>query len=69
MAARIGLSTGKEWVVEGSVDDVLMDISKGLNPIRVESQGKRVYLFFDQLVYVQEEQASVYEQRGVRSID
>jgi predicted Fe-Mo cluster-binding NifX family protein len=46
MAARIGLSTGEEFVVEGTVDEVA---SKMIGPdpfATVESEGARVYILW-----------------------
>jgi hypothetical protein len=69
MAARIGLSTGKELVVEGSAVAVARSIRDGDPYTHVESQGKRLYLFRAHVAYVEEQQASVYEQRGVQSLE
>jgi hypothetical protein len=40
MAARIGLSTGKEWVVEGTADEVADFMMHSTNPFSVESSGR-----------------------------
>ena len=61
MAARIGLSTGKEWIVEGTVDEVASSMV-GTDPFTVvEAQGRRVYIFPAHVAYVEDQPASVYE--------
>jgi hypothetical protein len=69
MAARIGLSTGREWVVEGSVTAVARSIRDGDPYTKVESQGRHLYIFRAHVAYVEEQPTSVHEQRGVQSIE
>ena len=68
MAARVGLVTGKEYVVEGSVDEVFGTLIGG-DPhtlITVDDAGnpKRVYVFRSHVAYVEEELPSRHEGRG-----
>jgi hypothetical protein len=63
MAARIGLSTGKEWVVEGSVTAVAHSIRDGDPYTKVESEGRHLYIFRAHVAYV-EEQPPSYEKRS-----
>jgi hypothetical protein len=69
MAARIGLATGREWVVEGSVTAVAHSIRDGDPYTKVESQGRHLYIFRAHVAYVEEQPTSVHEQRGVQSIE
>jgi hypothetical protein len=69
MAARIGLSTGKELVVEGSAVAVARSIKDGDPYTQVRSEGRGLYIFRAHVAYVEEQPASVYEQRGVSSIE
>jgi hypothetical protein len=69
MAARIGLSTGKELVVEGSAVAVARSIKDGDPYTQVQSEGRGLYIFRAHVAYVEEQPASVYEQRGVSSIE
>lgn len=63
MPARIGLATGKEWVVEGNVDETASSMM-GPDPFTiVEPQGRRVYIFRAHVAYVEDVPRSVYEQR------
>jgi hypothetical protein len=63
MAARIGLSTGREWVVEGSVTAVARSIRDGDPYTKVESQGRHLYIFRAHVAYVEEQPTSVHERR------
>ena len=69
MAARIGLATGREWVVEGGVTAVAHSIRDGDPYTEVESQGRHLYIFRAHVAYVEEQPTSVHEQRGVQSIE
>jgi hypothetical protein len=69
MAARIGLATGREWVVEGSVTAVAHSIRDGDPYTKVESQGRHLYIFRAHVAYVEEQPTSVHEQRRVQSIE
>jgi hypothetical protein len=72
MAARVGLVTGKEYVVDGSVDEVFGSLT-GKDPhtvLTVDDGGaeKRVYVFRAHVAYVEDETPSVYEDRGIISV-
>jgi len=69
MAARIGLSTGKEWVVEGTADEVVKQIGRSSDPFPFESQGRSVHVFGAHVAYVEEEPASVQEERRNLSVE
>ncbi len=68
MAARIGLVTGNEWVVDQSVDEAASNMV-GADPfVVIEAQDVgRVYLFRAHVAYVKHEGESVYERRGMVS--
>jgi hypothetical protein len=67
MAAHIGLATGKDFIVEGTVDEVA-DKMIGADPrVMFESKGRRVYIFRAHVAYVEEQKPSVYERREAAS--
>jgi hypothetical protein len=68
MAARIGLSTGKEFVVDGTVDEVASNMIGGDPFANVESNGRRVYIFRAHVAYVEDQPGSVYEERGALGV-
>ena len=69
MTARIGISTGKEWVVEGTADEVVSKMI-GDDPFAAvdDSDGRRVYIFRAHVAYVEEEMPTrggpFYEEQG-----
>lgn len=62
MPARIGLSTGKEWVVEESVDETASTMM-GPDPFTmIEAQdGMRVYVFRAHVAYVEDVHPSMFD--------
>jgi hypothetical protein len=67
MPARIGLSTGKEWVVEGTVDATASSMM-GADPFTVieahaGDASMRVCVFRAHVAYVEDVPQSVYETR------
>ena len=64
MAARIGLSTGKELVVEGSAVAVARSIKDGDPYTHVQSEGRGLYIFRAHVAYVEDQPTSVHEQES-----
>lgn len=65
MGARIQLINGKEWAVDGTVDEVAAHMV-GPDPFAVvDAGGRRVYIFRQHVVAVVGEGESAYQKRGV----
>jgi hypothetical protein len=77
MAARIGLTTGKEYVVQGTVDDTASSLIGRGDPFTVidvvedGETSKRVCVFQAHVAYVEEEleRRSVYEERSIVGVE
>jgi len=66
MPARVGLATGKEYLLDGSIDEVFKSLMAGphtLLTVRIEGEERRVYVFQAHVAYVEEEKSSMHEDR------
>jgi hypothetical protein len=65
MPAKIGLATGKEWIVEQGVAEAAGSMV-GVNAFtRLETRAGPVYIFRAHVAYVEQVSQSVYERRDV----
>jgi hypothetical protein len=73
VTVRVGLVTGKEWVVEATAHDVITRIHRGApGPLLFESNGGSVHIYREHIAYIEDEMPaethqSPSEQRGVVS--